>query len=104
MLLVLPMSYLIVIFSSPALYQKYVTSATPPMDEWMLCQAMRADTAGGGIDQLETHYKTFIVRRFYLIAFFMLIPEIDRKGFCGNSCSRFELPSYSDWLLGYRGS
>jgi hypothetical protein len=75
------------------------------VDEWTLCQAMRADTAGGGIDQLETHYKTFIVRIFDLIAFFLLlIPEIDRKGFCGNCCCGFELPSYSDWLLGYRGS
>ena len=30
---------------------------------------MRADTAGGGIGQLEQHYKTFIVRpdyRFFL--------------------------------------
>ena len=63
------MLYLIMIFSSPALYQKYVTSATPPMDEWMLSQAMRADTAGGGIDQLETHYKTFIVRRLDLVVF-----------------------------------
>jgi len=35
----------------------------------MLGQAMRADTAGGGIDQLETHYKTFIVCGFDLITF-----------------------------------
>src|SRR5258708_35534471 len=56
-------------FSSPALYQKYSSNPTPPVDEWTLCQAMRADTSGGGIDQLETHYKTFIVCIFYFIAF-----------------------------------
>ena len=28
----------------------------------MLSERMRADTAGGGIGQLEEHYKTFIVR------------------------------------------
>lgn len=45
-------------FISPALYQKYPTA----VDEWTLSEAMAADTAGGGLDQLEEHYKTFIVR------------------------------------------
>ena len=29
----------------------------------MLSQAMAADTASGGLSQLEDHYKTFIVSR-----------------------------------------
>lgn len=45
-------------FSAPALYQKY----PQVVDEWGLSAAMRADTANGGINQLEDHYKTFIVR------------------------------------------
>jgi hypothetical protein len=45
--------------SAPALYQKY----PGVIDEWTLTTAMRADTgSGGGIGQLEDHYKTFIVR------------------------------------------
>ena len=44
--------------SVPALYQKYPQA----IDEWGLSEAMRADTANGGINQLEDHYKTFIVR------------------------------------------
>ena len=31
------------------------------MDEWTLSQNMAADTANGGLNQLEEHYKTFIV-------------------------------------------
>lgn len=50
-------------FISPALYQKYLNNPTPAIDEWTLSEAMRADTAGGGIDQLETHYKTFITEK-----------------------------------------
>jgi hypothetical protein len=44
-------------FISPALYQKY-PGAT---DEWSLSTLMAADTASGGLNQLETHYQTFIV-------------------------------------------
>jgi glucan 1,3-beta-glucosidase len=47
-------------FISPALYQKYFPNA---VDEWTLSEQMRADTAGGGINQLEDHYKTFITER-----------------------------------------
>ena len=47
--------------SVPALYQKYSTNPVAPEDEWALSEAMRADVAGGGIGQMEEHYKTFIV-------------------------------------------
>ena len=44
-------------FISPALFQKYPGA----VDEWTLSTLMAADTAGGGLAQLEEHYKTFIV-------------------------------------------
>ncbi len=44
-------------FISPALFQKYPGT----VDEWSLSLAMAADTANGGLGQLEEHYKTFIV-------------------------------------------
>ncbi len=44
-------------FISPALFQKYPGT----VDEWTLSEAMAADPDGGGLDQLEEHYKTFIV-------------------------------------------
>ncbi|KAF8509917.1 glycoside hydrolase family 5 protein [Gautieria morchelliformis] len=50
-------------FIAPALYQKYSSNPTPPVDEWTLSQAMAADTAGGGLSQLEQHYKTFITEQ-----------------------------------------
>ncbi|KAJ3516720.1 hypothetical protein NLJ89_g941 [Agrocybe chaxingu] len=50
-------------FISPALYEKYLNNPTPAVDEWTLSEAMRADTAGGGINQLEDHYKTFITEK-----------------------------------------
>ncbi|KAG6917252.1 hypothetical protein DXG01_003284 [Tephrocybe rancida] len=43
-------------FISPALYQKYPGA----VDEWTLSTLMRADTANGGINQLEDHYNTFV--------------------------------------------
>ncbi|KAG5641224.1 hypothetical protein DXG03_005699 [Asterophora parasitica] len=43
-------------FISPALFQKYPGA----VDEWTLSTLMRADTASGGISQLEDHYNTFI--------------------------------------------
>jgi glucan 1,3-beta-glucosidase len=45
-------------FITPSYYQKYTTA----IDEWTLSVAMAADTASGGLNQLEDHYKTFIVR------------------------------------------
>ncbi|KAJ3565745.1 hypothetical protein NP233_g7440 [Leucocoprinus birnbaumii] len=46
-------------FITPALYQKY-SGAT---DEWSISTLMAADTASGGLDQLEEHYKTFITEQ-----------------------------------------
>ncbi|KAG5729140.1 putative glucan 1,3-beta-glucosidase D [Termitomyces sp. T112] len=43
-------------FIVPALFQKYPEA----VDEWTLSTLMRADTANGGINQLEDHYNTFI--------------------------------------------
>ena len=51
----------------PALYEPYVNASTPAVDEWTLCQNMAADTANGGLQQLENHYKTFIVSLSVLI-------------------------------------
>ncbi|KAI0035937.1 glycoside hydrolase family 5 protein [Vararia minispora EC-137] len=45
--------------SVPALYQKYPGT----IDEWTLSQAMAADTASGGLNQLEDHYKSFITEQ-----------------------------------------
>jgi glucan 1,3-beta-glucosidase len=50
-------------FISPALFEKYLKNNPPPVDEWTLSVAMAADTAGGGLDQLEEHYKTFITEK-----------------------------------------
>ena len=47
-------------FITPLYYQKY----TGAVDEFTLSTLMSADTAGGGLAQLETHYDTFIVSRF----------------------------------------
>jgi hypothetical protein len=46
-------------FITPALFQKYPSA----VDEWTLSTLMAADTSpGGGLSQIEDHYKTFIVR------------------------------------------
>lgn len=50
-------------FIVPALYEKYLNSTTPAVDEWTLSQNMAADTANGGLSQLEEHYKTFITEQ-----------------------------------------
>jgi hypothetical protein len=46
-------------FITPAIYEKYPGT----IDEWTLHTAMAADQASGGLNQLEDHYDTFIVRR-----------------------------------------
>ena len=51
-------------FISPALFQKY--AAAGAVDEWTISTLMAADTASGGLDQLEQHYDTFIVRQTIL--------------------------------------
>jgi glucan 1,3-beta-glucosidase len=48
-------------FISPALFQRY--AAAGAIDEWTITQLMAADTANGGIQQLEDHYDTFVVRQ-----------------------------------------
>jgi hypothetical protein len=66
-------------FITPALYQKYTTA----VDEWTLSTAMAADPASGGLNQLEDHYNTFIVRHslilpalvFHLQIFFLARPS-----------------------------
>ncbi|KAF8171111.1 ectomycorrhiza-upregulated exo-beta-1,3-glucanase GH5 [Pholiota molesta] len=46
-------------FITPALFQKYPDA----IDEWSLSVLMAADTANGGIGQIEDHYKTFITEQ-----------------------------------------
>ncbi|EGN91810.1 glycoside hydrolase family 5 protein [Serpula lacrymans var. lacrymans S7.3] len=46
-------------FIAPALFQKYPGA----VDEWTLSTLMAADTAGGGLNQLEDHYNTFITEQ-----------------------------------------
>ncbi|KAG6382083.1 glycoside hydrolase family 5 protein [Boletus reticuloceps] len=46
-------------FISPALFQKYPAA----IDEWTLSTLMAADTASGGLNQIEDHYKTFITEQ-----------------------------------------
>ena len=56
-------------FIAPSLFEKYQNSTPSPalpgglvVDEWSLSVAMINDTSdGGGIEQIEEHYKTFIV-------------------------------------------
>jgi hypothetical protein len=52
-------------FISPSLYQRYADSGA--IDEWTISSLMAADTANGGLNQLEQHYDTFIVRQVILI-------------------------------------
>lgn len=44
-------------FIAPALFQKYPAA----VDEWTLSTLMAADTASGGLNQIEDHYNTFVV-------------------------------------------
>ncbi|KAL0572392.1 hypothetical protein V5O48_009570 [Marasmius crinis-equi] len=46
-------------FISPSFFEKYPNT----VDEWTLSQAMAADTASGGLSQLENHYNTFITEK-----------------------------------------
>lgn len=47
-------------FITPSLFQQYQPAA---VDEWTISTAMAADTANGGLSQLENHYKTFITEK-----------------------------------------
>ena len=51
-------------FTSPALFQRY--AAAGAVDEWTISTLMAADTANGGLGQLENHYDTFIVRQIVM--------------------------------------
>ncbi|KAG1738191.1 glycoside hydrolase family 5 protein [Suillus lakei] len=44
-------------FISPALFESYPEA----IDEWSLSTLMAADTPNGGLNQIEEHYKTFII-------------------------------------------
>ncbi|KIJ11889.1 glucan 1,3-beta-glucosidase [Paxillus involutus ATCC 200175] len=46
-------------FISPALFQQYPGA----VDEWTLSTLMAADTANGGLNQLEAHYNTFVTEQ-----------------------------------------
>ena len=46
-------------FITPAMFQKYPDA----VDEWTLSTLMAADTASGGLNQLEDHYRTFITEQ-----------------------------------------
>ena len=106
-------------FITPSYYQKY----TGAVDEFTLSTLMSADTAGGGLAQLETHYDTFIVSSFcfslslclsccsssFLFPIFCLCERvltssfpsrwIDRAGHCGNRRSVVSAPFFP--LYGY---
>ncbi|KAI0636782.1 glycoside hydrolase [Trametes polyzona] len=47
-------------FIVPALYERYINTSEPVVDEWTLTQRLTAD---GAIDELENHYKTFITEK-----------------------------------------
>lgn len=53
-------------FIAPELYEKYFDDQTVNGDEWTLSVAMSNDSAGGGIKQMEDHYRTFIVSLYAL--------------------------------------
>ncbi|KAJ7118711.1 glycoside hydrolase superfamily [Mycena epipterygia] len=56
-------------FIVPSLYQTLqsrTTTTVTVIDEWTLIQAMEADTANGGVSQLEDHYKTFITEQDFM--------------------------------------
>lgn len=101
-------------FIVPALYEKY-QNVTPnaaipggeAVDEWTLSVAMRNDTGpGGGISQLEDHYKTFIVSTFIIIVgtkFMCGVSMTDGTRFRGDRCCGLELGPSPCSVLGHRG-
>lgn len=94
-----------VINSSPALYQKYQSASPQAVDEWTLSEAMAADTASGGLNQLETHYQTFIVCHHLSVPRCLyLILSIDRARLCTNRRGWTQLCANSSPILGNRDS
>lgn len=63
----------------PSLFEPYVNAVPPAQDEWTLSQAMAADTANGGLAQLEKHYDTFIVRPLVLLFVSFLIVHLQTE-------------------------
>ena len=88
-------------FITPAIYQKYPNA----IDEWTLHTLMAADTASGGLNQLDDHYNTFIVRSLYFAHSKELIScrsIADRGGLCSDSRCGAQLGAPADRILGYR--
>ncbi|KAF9008570.1 glycoside hydrolase [Hymenopellis radicata] len=95
-------------FISPALFQKYPTA----LDEWSLSEAMAADTAGGGLGQLEEHYRTFITEKDFaeiagaglnwvrLPIPFWAIDKWDGEPFLDKVCWKYILEAFS-WARKY---
>lgn len=84
-------------FISPALFQRYPGA----IDEWTLSVLMAADTANGGLNQLEHHYNTFVVRSFYVpsislninnFLFFLFQTEKDIAEIAGAGLNWVRLP------------
>ena len=69
---------------------------------------MAADTANGGLGQLERHYQTFIVGHIYFFALVVLLKTaydvLDRTRFCRDCWCRSELRSHSIRMVGYRNA
>lgn len=61
-------------FITPDLFQRYADAGA--VDEWTISTLMAADTANGGLAQLEHHYDTFIVRQTILKL--RLFPDLAR--------------------------
>lgn len=66
-------------FIVPSLFERYANSRTPAVDEYTLSQAMAADTANGGLAQLEEHYNTFIVRRLATLVSHSFLIHMNRR-------------------------
>lgn len=93
----------LILCSSPALYQQYYNSSKP-VDEWTLSQAMAADTANGGLGQMEQHYKTFIVGHIFLhllSCWRLHVMFTDRARFCRDCWCWSKLCSHSARMVGY---
>lgn len=77
-------------FITPAIYEKYPGA----VDEWTLHTLMAADTASGGLQQLDDHYNTFIVR-YYSVTMsresFLIVVISDRGRFCSDRGRRPQL-------------
>jgi glucan 1,3-beta-glucosidase len=96
-LIILPLSvnlgglFVLEPFISPALFQKYPGA----VDEWSLSTLMAADTASGGLDQLEDHYNTFVVSGpafYYCLCLILGQTEQDIAQMAGAGLNWIRLP------------